>query len=130
MNRVLQTYQKNSTTTATPAELTLMLYNAGIKFTKQAKQAIEKKQILLAHDSIIRLQDIVQELMITLNMDIPISQQFLTMYDYMLHRLIESNINKDSVILDEIEDLFTQFRDTWKEAMVLAKKPIAETGSV
>lgn len=107
----------------------MMLYNAGIKFTKQAKQAIESKQIPLAHDSIIRIQDIVQELMINLNMDIPISKQLFSLYEYMLHRLIEANMKKDNAILDEMEDMFIQFRDTWKEAMVLAKKPVAETES-
>lgn len=122
MNNAAQAYQTNSVTTATPAELTLMLYNGAIKFVKQAKAAIAENDISKAHESIIRTQNIINELIVTLNRDIPISEQFLIMYDYLLSRLITANIQKDVQILDEVEDFFVQFRDTWKEAMALAKK--------
>jgi flagellar protein FliS len=60
--------------------------------------------------------------MSSLNRDVPISEQFITMYDYMLRRMVEANVRKDVEILDEVESLFGEFRDTWKEAMILAKK--------
>lgn len=122
MNQAAQAYQTNSITTATPAELTLMLYNGAIKFIKQSKAAIVEKDLEKAHEYNIRVQDIINELIITLNRDIPVSEHFLIMYDYMLHRLITANVQKDVEILNEVEDYLIQFRDTWKEAMVLAKK--------
>jgi len=122
MNNAAQAYQTNSVTTATPAELTLMLYNGAIKFAKQSKTAMQQKQLDKAHEYNIRVQDIINELIITLNRDIPISEQFLVMYDYLLSRLITANIQKDPEILGEVEDFLVQFRDTWKEAMALAKK--------
>lgn len=36
-------YQKNSIETATPAELTLMLYEGCLKFIRLAKYAIQKR---------------------------------------------------------------------------------------
>ncbi|CFJ40216.1 Flagellar protein fliS [Mycobacterium tuberculosis] len=60
--------------------------------------------------------------MSTLNNEYEISKEFLKLYEYMLQRTIEANIRKDITILSEVEDLFVQFRDTWKEAMQLAKK--------
>lgn len=122
MHNAAQAYQKNQVTTATPGELTLMLYSGAIRFVKQAKTAIEEKDMEKAHHSNMRVQDIINELIVSLDRQYPIAEQFLTMYDYLLHRVREANIKKDVEILDEVEDLFTQFRDTWKEAMILAKK--------
>lgn len=122
MNNAAQAYQTNSVTTATPAELTLMLYNGAIKFAKQSKTAMLQKQMDKAHEYNIRVQDIINEFIITLNRDIPISEQFLVMYEYLLNRLITANIQKDPEILGEVEDFLVQFRDAWKEAMALAKK--------
>lgn len=117
-----KTYQNNQVTTATPSELTLMLYNGAIKFIRQAKNSIGERQFAQAHEANIRVQDILNELIITLNRDIPISKQFMTMYEYMMRRLIEANLKKSTEILNEVEDLFIQFRDTWKEAMKIAKQ--------
>lgn len=122
LQNAAQTYQTNQVTTATPAELTLMLYNGAIKFLKQTKVYIQEKKYDKAHEYFVRVQDILNELIATLNRDYPISEQFLRMYEYMLRRLVEANVRKDVAIVDEVEDFFAQFRDTWKEAMVLAKK--------
>lgn len=121
LHNAAQTYQSNQVTTATPAELTLMLYNGAIKFIKQAKGAIEIKNYARAHELCLKIQNILYELLSTLNKEYPIAQDFEKMYDYMLRRMIEANMRKDVAILTEVEDFFVQFRDTWKEAMVLAK---------
>ncbi|MBW5468693.1 flagellar export chaperone FliS [Brevibacillus formosus] len=122
LQNAAQTYQSNQVTTATPADLTLMLYNGAIKFIKQAKNAIEEQNVAKAHEASLKVQNILYELMSTLNNDYGISKEFFRLYEYMLQRMIEANIRKDLAILNEVEDLFVQFRDTWKEAMLLAKK--------
>ncbi|GED56737.1 flagellar export chaperone FliS [Brevibacillus formosus] len=122
LQNAAQTYQSNQVTTATPADLTLMLYNGALKFIKQAKLALEDKDVTKAHEASIKVQNILYELMSTLNSDYDISKEFSRLYEYMLQRTIEANMRKDVDILLEVEDLFIQFRDTWKEAMLLAKK--------
>lgn len=117
-----QTYQNNQVTTATPAELTLMLYNGAIKFVKQTRSSLQTRDLERANEYSKRVQDILQELMMTLNKEYPLADQMNNVYDYMLNRLVEANVKKDTSILDEVEDFFIQFRDTWKEAMFLAKK--------
>lgn len=117
-----QVYQNNQVTTATPGELTLMLYNGGIKFLKQAKAAIQENKMDVANENNIKVQNIIKELIITLDHKYPMSEQFQLLYDYMLRRTVEANMKKEVAILDEVEDFFVQFRDTWKEAMILAKK--------
>ncbi|USG65318.1 flagellar export chaperone FliS [Brevibacillus ruminantium] len=122
LHNAAQTYQSNQVTTATPGELTLMLYNGAIRFIKQAKGSMEEKDIAKAHEFCLKVQNILYELLSTLNGEYPISKELEKMYDYMLQRMIEANIRKDATILMEVEDYFVQLRDTWKEAMVLAKK--------
>lgn len=122
MYNATQAYRNNQVTTATPGELTFLLYNGAIKFIKQAKQEIEAKNLQGAHSYIVRVQDILKELMLTLNPNVEISEQFLTMYEYMMERMIEANIKKDTAILDEVEGFFVEFRDTWKEVMKIVKQ--------
>ncbi|NTU31048.1 flagellar export chaperone FliS [Brevibacillus sp. HB1.1] len=122
LQNAAQTYQSNQVTTATPADLTLMLYNGALKFIKQAKAALEEKDVIKAHEASLKVQNILYELMSTLNSDYGISKEFSKLYEYMLQRTIEANMRKDVRILLEVEELFVQFRDTWKEAMLLAKR--------
>ncbi|WP_339060484.1 flagellar export chaperone FliS [Tepidibacillus marianensis] len=117
LNTPYQTYQQNSVTTASPGELTLMLYNGCLKFIKQAKIAIQEKKNEEKNTNIIKAQNIIQELMVTLNMDYEISQQLMPLYDYLLRRLIEANLKSDVAILDEVEGFVVEFRDTWKQVI-------------
>ena len=115
-------YKQNSVTTASPGELTLMLYNGCIKFINKAKQSIEDKNIEERNYYIQRSQAIIAELMSTLNMDIDISKQMLPLYEYMNRRLTEANIKNDVTILVEVEGLVTEFRDTWKEVLKVTRQ--------
>ena len=102
---------------ATGEELTLMLYEGGIKFCNQAMVALEKKDIEKANMHLQRVQEILREFMLTLNHDYPISAQFSALYDYMHRRAMEANTKKDPAILNEVLSMFRSMRDTWKEAM-------------
>ncbi|WP_102264374.1 flagellar export chaperone FliS [Mesobacillus jeotgali] len=117
LNNPYQSYQQNSVNTATPGELTLMLYNGCLKFIHMAKHGLENKNIEMKNTNIQKAQAIIQELMVTLNMDLEVSQNMMTLYDYMNRRLIEANIKNDTGILEEVEGLVTDFRDTWKQVI-------------
>ncbi|MDR6553574.1 flagellar protein FliS [Paenibacillus qinlingensis] len=122
MYTAAQKYQNNQVNTALPEELTLMLYNGAIKFIKQAKSAVQEKNQTMANEFSKKVQDIISELIITVDRSYPVSEQLLIMYDYMNWRMIQANIQKDVAMLDEVEDLLVQFRDTWKAAMSLSKQ--------
>ncbi|WHY33784.1 flagellar export chaperone FliS [Cytobacillus firmus] len=126
-----QSYQQNSVNTASPGELTLMLYNGCLKFIHQAKKAIEEKNIEMKNTNIQKAQSIIQELMVTLNMDMEVSKNMMSLYDFMNRRLMEANIKNDASILDEVEGLVTEFRDTWKEVIqVNRQKQFSQGGTV
>lgn len=116
-NNAFNAYKQNSINTASPGELTLMLYNGCIKFLNKAKKAIEEKNIQERNYNLQKAQAIISELMVTLNMDYEISKQIYPLYEYMNRRLIEANIKNDAEIVDEVIGLATEFRDTWKEVI-------------
>lgn len=115
-------YQRNAILTATPAELTLMLYEGAIKFCNIAKMSIEKKDIQKAHDNLKRAQDIITEFRITLDRKYPVWEDFDRVYDYIYRKLIEANMSKDIDALDEALKYIREMRDTWKEVMKLANR--------
>jgi flagellar secretion chaperone FliS len=115
-------YKQNSVTTATPAELTLMLYNGCLKFLNRAKVAMNEGNIEEKNNNIQRAQNIISEFMSTLKMDVEVSQQMMTMYEYMNRRLMEANINNDITIVEEVEGLVTEFRDTWKQVIQMTRQ--------
>lgn len=116
-------YKENSIFTASPEELTLMLYNGLVKFIMRGLDAVQKDNAEEAHKNIVRAQDIVHEFMVTLDKKYAISESLELIYDYMTRRLIEANIHKDPEILNEILEMAKQLRDTWEQAMKLAKHP-------
>lgn len=122
MSNPYQSYQSNAVTTASPGELTLMLYNGCIKFIKLAKKSIEEKDLSEKNINIIKAQNIIQELMVTINMKYEVSVNMLTMYDYLKHRLVEANISNDLEILDEVQEYVTEFRDTWKQVILVNRQ--------
>ncbi len=115
-------YKQNSVTTASPGELTLMLYNGCLKFLGKAKLAIEQKHIEEKNLNLQKAQAIIAELMSTLNMDIDISKQMLPLYEYMNRRLVEANIKNNVALIEEVEGLVTEFRDTWKEVIKITRQ--------
>ena len=113
-----QQYQQNQVDTATPDRLLLMMYNGALKFIKTAREGIVEKDIEKANNHIIKVQDIVYELMSSLDLETgELAQNLLALYYYINNRLMEANINKDEEILKEVESLLTDMRDAWKEAI-------------
>lgn len=122
LNNPYQSYQQNSVNTAAPGELTLMLYNGCLKFIVLAKKAIAEKNIGERNTNIQKAQSIINELMVTLNMDYEVSKNMMSLYEFIKQRLVEANIKNDSTILIEAEELVTEFRDTWKQAIQINRR--------
>ncbi len=110
-------YNNSKVLTASPAELTLMLYDGAIKFCNIAEIAIEHKDIQKAHDNIVKVQRIVDYLRQTLDMKYEVAEDFENIYVYLSQRLVEANIKKDKEILEEVNTHLRSVRDTWKEVM-------------
>lgn len=108
--------------TASPAELTLMLYEGAIKFCNIAMMGIEQKDVEKAHKNIVKTEKIVEYLRDTLDMKYPVAQDFENIYVYLNRRLVAANMKKDKEILEEVCEHFRSVRDTWKEVMRLNRE--------
>lgn len=122
MNNPYQSYQQNSVNTASPGELTLMLYNGCLKFITLAKKAIKAGNVQDKNTNLIKAQNIIHEFMVTLNMEIKVSEELMVMYEYIHRRLVEANVKSDETILEEVEGLVTELRDTWKQVIQLNRQ--------
>ena len=107
---------------ATPEDLVLMLFDGALKFCNQSIMAIENGDATKSNEMSLRAQDIIRELQITLNTDYDVANGLAQMYDYIHRRLVQGNTTKDKVIVEEARDLIRELRNTWKEAMKLAKQ--------
>lgn len=122
VNKQYQVYQNNAVNTATGGELTLMLYNGCIKFIRQSINELHEKRFEAKNANIQKAQNIIQELMLTLDQEQEISKQMMPLYEYMQYRLREGNIKNDATQLEEALGLITEFRDTWKEVIKATRK--------
>ena len=117
LNNGYAAYANSKVLTASPAELTLMLYDGAIKFCNIAIVAGEKGDMEKAHKNITKVENIIAEFQSTLDYKYPVAKDFDKVYDYLQERLLMANIKKDKDILEEVLKHLRTMRDTWKEVM-------------
>lgn len=114
-------YQNNKVNTASPGELTLMLFEGAIKFCNIALIGLEEKNISKCNTNILKAEKIVAHLRATLDFKYTVAQDFDNVYKYIYDELVQANINKDKAKLEEALDNIREMRDTWKDVMKLAR---------
>lgn len=115
-------YKQQAVQTASPGELTLMLYNGCLKQIRLAQLAIEEFNIENRHASISKAEAIIRELMVTLRTDSEVGSNMMRLYEYISHKLTEANIKNDRAALVEAETYVLEFRDTWKQVILLERQ--------
>lgn len=113
-------YNNSKILTASPAELTLLLYEGAIKFGNIAILKIEQNDIEAAHNNIVKVERIIDYFRETLDMKYEVAQDFERVYVYLSKRLVEANSRKDKEIVEEVVSHLRSMRDTWKEVMKAA----------
>lgn len=114
-------YQQNAVQSASPGDLVVMLYDGLIKFLKLAIKSLEEKDISGANKALIRSQDIISYLSETLDGRFEISKNMDSLYKFMYSQLVSANVKKDAGLVQEVLDLALDLRDTWRQAVQLAK---------
>jgi flagellar protein FliS len=129
-------YRQIETETADGLDLVIMLYRGAVRMLGQAEDAIAARDMGLAHNWLVRVQDIVNELNLTLNLEAgEIAINLRRLYDYVLQRLIEANTSKDLVPLREVKRLLADLLESWLDARDSVQAPVArptrsETGTL
>ena len=116
-------YGQNKVLTASPAELTLMLYDGAVKFGNLALAAMEKNDFETTNINIQKCRNIIVELTTTLDHKYKVAEDFENVYNYIFSLLVEANMKKDAGVLGKAVDEIRGMRDTWKEVMKKAKSP-------
>ena len=114
-------YREQSVLTAGPGELVLMLYDGCLKQIRLARLAINENMAPERNNALQKAQEIVSELINTLDFDYELSDSLYALYDYFLNELITANVENSTTRLDSIESLLVELRDTW-EQMVKQQK--------
>ncbi|HHW13995.1 MAG TPA: flagellar export chaperone FliS [Firmicutes bacterium] len=104
--------------TATPEGLVTMLYDGLIRFLRQAKANLTSGRMQEANYFLIRAENIVAELNNSLDMSRqPVAESLRNLYEYMLRRMVEANVKKETALVDEVLGMAQQLRETWVEAV-------------
>ena len=112
-----QKFMQQTVTTMTPGQLVVALYDKAITELNKAVYYIEEEpSIPKAHNSIIRVLDIVDTLDAHLKEKYEISKSLAAMYQYFRENLTRANVKKDAAILKELIPFFQEIRDAFAEA--------------
>jgi flagellar protein FliS len=123
-NNPLNIYRKTATTTASPGELVLMLFDGALRFMTAAEIGFQEENFARRneqiHNNILRAQAIITELQATLNMEVggEFSENLYRLYDFMQNQLSqanrEKNIEKIKVVVGFVQDI----REAWAQMLL------------
>jgi len=123
MNAYSTNYLNQQIASASPEQLLIMLYDGALRFLAQARMAMEQRKVEQRNHSINKARDIISELSATLDHEIGgrIADDLAALYDFMLRELNRANIKNDQQALDTVEHLMSELRDTWIQAIDIAR---------
>lgn len=119
-NNPYAAYQDSKIKTASPAELTLILYEGAIKYCNIAMVGLENNDFEKASTNIIKAERIIAEFRATLNHKYPVAKDFEIIYAFINQLLVDANLKKDKEPLERALKELREMRDMWKEIMKTA----------
>ena len=118
-------YQATRISTATKEQLLLITYDIGIKACHAAENAMTAKNgaVLdydLANKEIIRAQEVIRELMVTLNRDKAgeMGNKLIQLYEYMYQLLVDANMKKEPENIKTVRGMLEELKQTWENALM------------
>ena len=111
-------YQKTQIETADQGKLLLMLYDGALRFLGHANKTLAEQDMEKASYYLLKVQDIVAELMSSLDLDSgEVAASLFRLYEYMYYLLVQTNIKKDPELLPQVESMLHELRDAWQNAL-------------
>lgn len=121
-------YRLTQIQTASPMALVVMLYDGAIRVVGSARRHMMARQLDAAHNDLVRAQDIIRELMLSLNFEAgaEIAQNLYLLYDFMVAELVRANVTKDVAILEPVLKMLSELRGAWAEISLKGGEVTAE----
>ncbi len=113
MSSAYEKYKVQEITTADPMALIVMLYSGCIKQLKLARMAIAEKKYEDANTSLKKAQDIIAELMISLDFKYDVSKELMEIYTFIHSEIISINVAKDADRIEPVIKLLSGLREAW-----------------
>jgi flagellar secretion chaperone FliS len=111
-----QAYRESAVLTASPEQLVVMLYDGAARFLRQAEAALGEGAFEHAHDRLGRGEDIIDELLATLDMDQgEIAERLQAIYVYCKRCLMEARLKRDAAQISLVIRLLAELRDAWAQ---------------
>lgn len=114
-------YRTQAATTASPAQLVLMMYDGVLTAVERAEVALtDPVDASTAHDALVKAQLIVQELAVTLDHERggEIAANLANLYAFATEQLLEANLAKSTAPLAGVRTVVQPLRDAWEQACV------------
>lgn len=121
-NAAQQQYLKVQVETASPGELTLILYREMVKLLQIAKQLYSQNQIEGMNAALHKVRAILNELIVTLNMNYDVSKNLYQLYEFYSRYIAEFMIERNEKMLDDTLEFAQGMAETWKQAVLSLKK--------
>jgi flagellar protein FliS len=121
-------YLENQVKTATPGKVLVMAFDGAIRFARIAAEKMKERQLDEQSANIIKVQNIILELMSSLNMDADrqLAGNLYSIYSHIFDRLTQANVHDDMSALEEAVQILGEMRQTWAEAELLVRSGEAE----
>lgn len=126
-----QQYRATRVETAGSVDLVVMLYQGAVKFIRVGLQALDQQDVKEAHACFVRAQDIVVELLGSLNREAggDIAQQLAGLYDYCYRLLILANVKKDPAPAHEVIGILRDLGTAWQQIAVQQRQQAQAAGN-
>lgn len=121
----VEQYRKSAVNSASPLQLVVMLYDGALRFMEAAKHSIEHGELYKQNENCKKAQNIISELMSTLNMEQggEIAQNLFSLYTFAYDKLIEGNVNDNPKSISEAIEVMSQLRESWVQLEKMTSQP-------
>ena len=109
-------YAREAVTTATPAQLVVMLYDRFLKDLTTAEAGLGANDLMGTHNALMHAQEIVRELDTSLDITVwKEGESLKRLYAWVLEELMNANLEKDATHIANAREVMQPLRDTWAE---------------
>ena len=113
-------YSQVEIKTANKGKLIVLLYRGAVKYMRKAILQLEQKDMEGKGNSLIRAQDIVLELLYSLDEGMldegnELAQNLQRLYLYSYRRLVHANVHMDPEPIEEVIVLLTNLLEAWEQ---------------
>ena len=114
-------YRQQGVMVANPVELIIMLYDGCVKNLKLAGMAIKDNNFQEANEGLQKAQDIVSELIMSLDFHYPIAKELMSIYDFLINSIVNINISKKAQDIDPLIEILGELRKSWTHVLKESK---------